>query len=133
MAADRQIGDLLKDWRRINVSFTRAKAKLVIFGSRSTLKGDKLLDEFLQLMESKRWIYSLPPGADGLHAGRPSVGSEVKKEGRERSAVKVESPIEGKGSRRSGVVSSRLFAKDVFAVRNVCFGSRNSADLQDLS
>lgn len=131
MAADRQIGDLLKDWRRINVSFTRAKAKLVIFGSRSTLKGDKLLDEFLQLMESKQWIYSLPPGADGLHAGRTSAGSEVKKEGRERSAVKVEKG--GKGSRGSGVVSSRLFAKDVLAVRNVCFGSRNSADLQDLS
>ena len=131
MAADRQIGDLLKDWRRINVSFTRAKAKLVIFGSRSTLKGDKLLDEFLQLMESKRWIYSLPLGADGLHAGRTSVGSEVKKEGRERAPIKVEK--EEKGSRGSGVLSARFFAKDVLAVRNVCFGSRNSADLQDLS
>ncbi|OAA62627.1 DNA replication helicase [Niveomyces insectorum RCEF 264] len=33
------IGDLLKDWRRINVAFTRAKTKLLVVGSRSTLKG----------------------------------------------------------------------------------------------
>lgn len=29
-----QIGDLLQDWRRLNVAFTRAKSKLIIIGSR---------------------------------------------------------------------------------------------------
>ncbi|KAK3945578.1 hypothetical protein QBC46DRAFT_430115 [Diplogelasinospora grovesii] len=33
------IGDLLRDWRRINVAFTRAKTKLLVVGSRSTLRG----------------------------------------------------------------------------------------------
>jgi ATP-dependent exoDNAse (exonuclease V) beta subunit len=32
-------GELLKDWRRVNVAVTRAKHKLVLVGSRTTLKG----------------------------------------------------------------------------------------------
>lgn len=61
------IGDLLRDWRRINVSFTRAKRKLVIFGSRRTLQSDCLLASFLKLMDEKGWVYRLPHGADGWH------------------------------------------------------------------
>eukprot|EP00946_MAST-07B_sp_MAST-7B-sp1_P003329 g3329.t1 len=33
-----EIGRLLKDWRRINVAFTRAKMKLIIIGSGNTLR-----------------------------------------------------------------------------------------------
>jgi len=33
------IGELLRDWRRINVAFTRARTKLVVVGSRSTMRG----------------------------------------------------------------------------------------------
>ena len=62
-----QIGDLLKDWRRINVSFTRARCKLVIVGSRKTLSSTPLLEEFFKLMDERRWILALPPGADTLH------------------------------------------------------------------
>ncbi|KAF8634708.1 hypothetical protein AX15_000763 [Amanita polypyramis BW_CC] len=61
------VGDLVKDWRRMNVSFTRARRKLVIFGSRSTLQAVQLLDDFFQLMEGNGWILHLPPGADGIH------------------------------------------------------------------
>ncbi|KAL1751935.1 DNA replication factor Dna2-domain-containing protein [Schizophyllum commune] len=63
-----QVGDLVKDWRRINVSFTRARAKLVIFGSRKTLQTTPLLKEFFALMEGKGWILPLTPGADTEHA-----------------------------------------------------------------
>ncbi|KAJ2927541.1 hypothetical protein H1R20_g9553, partial [Candolleomyces eurysporus] len=62
-----KIGDLVKDWRRMNVSFTRARSKLVIFGSRKTLKGDALLGQFFELMEGKGWVYELPPSAHLVH------------------------------------------------------------------
>ncbi|EEU40478.1 uncharacterized protein NECHADRAFT_76779 [Fusarium vanettenii 77-13-4] len=61
------IGDLLKDWRRINVAFTRAKTKLLVIGSKMTLKGsgsENMLSRFISLMEDRNWIYDMPP--DGL-------------------------------------------------------------------
>lgn len=51
-----QTGDLLKDWRRLNVALTRAKRKLIVFGSRSTLQQTALLRSFLQLVEDKGWV-----------------------------------------------------------------------------
>lgn len=63
------IGDLLKDWRRINVAFTRAKTKLLVVGSRGTLKGagdQEMLSRFIKLMESRDWVYDLP--ADALES-----------------------------------------------------------------
>ncbi|KAJ3750860.1 DNA replication factor Dna2-domain-containing protein [Lentinula detonsa] len=63
-----QVGELMKDWRRMNVSFTRARSKLIIIGSRKTLQSAPLLKEFFNLMESQDWILRLPPGADTFHA-----------------------------------------------------------------
>ncbi|KAJ3182151.1 Tripartite DNA replication factor [Gaertneriomyces sp. JEL0708] len=65
--ASGNVGALLKDWRRINVAFTRAKRKLVIFGSQSTLQGDPLFSEFLHIVEEKCWIFRLPSEAHLLH------------------------------------------------------------------
>ncbi|KAF8184796.1 Dna2-domain-containing protein [Pholiota molesta] len=64
------IGDLVKDWRRMNVSFTRARKKLVIFGSRTTLQREPLLASFFELMEKQRWIVALSPNAHTAHATR---------------------------------------------------------------
>ncbi|KAJ1324900.1 DNA replication ATP-dependent helicase/nuclease Dna2 [Microdochium nivale] len=64
------IGDLLKDWRRINVAFTRAKTKLLVVGSRQTLKGSgeqEMLSRFIKLMETKDWIYDLDADALDRH------------------------------------------------------------------
>jgi len=57
------IGGLLQDWRRVNVAFTRAKSKLIIFGSKSTIRETSPLDQFVKLVESRGWVYQLPSEA----------------------------------------------------------------------
>jgi DNA replication ATP-dependent helicase Dna2 len=52
----------------MNVSFTRARCKLVIFGSRKTLQREPLLAQFFGLMELQGWILALPAAADAAHA-----------------------------------------------------------------
>lgn len=73
-------GELVKDWRRMNVAFTRARSKLVIFGSRSTLTRTPLLESFFQLMEGEGWILQLPGNAHEAHAGAlsPVAGESTK-------------------------------------------------------
>ncbi|ORX38549.1 AAA domain-domain-containing protein, partial [Kockovaella imperatae] len=101
---DGNIGDLLKDWRRINVSFTRAKRKLVIFGSRSTLETNTLLKDFLKLMSRQGWIYELPSGALNLHAL-----AEVKTEA-------DESMSRGKAKIKESLLRGKGFISDILAV-----------------
>jgi DNA replication ATP-dependent helicase Dna2 len=51
-----KVGDLLRDWRRLNVAFTRAKSKLILFGSVSTLKLSALYQSLIDLLESKNRV-----------------------------------------------------------------------------
>ncbi|KAG5438491.1 hypothetical protein PCANB_002595 [Pneumocystis canis] len=62
-----EIGSLLRDWRRLNVAFTRAKSKLIFFGSKITLRQNDIFDRFFCLLEEKHWIYNLPKDAHLLH------------------------------------------------------------------
>lgn len=64
------IGDLLKDWRRVNVAVTRAKSKLVILGSRATLGNsqNETLQGLIRIMANKNWVVSLPTAALEEHA-----------------------------------------------------------------
>jgi DNA replication ATP-dependent helicase Dna2 len=64
------IGELLKDWRRVNVAITRARSKLLIIGSKSTLgqSGNDVLRGLAQLVEGKGWTYDLPMHALDDHA-----------------------------------------------------------------
>ena len=64
---NQHVGDLLKDWRRINVMFTRAKTKLLVIGSAETIKGNELLKKFVALMKEKDWMYDLPKEAMERH------------------------------------------------------------------
>ncbi|KAI0746475.1 Dna2-domain-containing protein [Daedaleopsis nitida] len=64
---DGLIGDLVKDWRRMNVAFTRARSKLIIIGSRKTLRKAPMLGEFFELMDTRGWILALPPNAHLMH------------------------------------------------------------------
>ncbi|KAG6382086.1 Dna2-domain-containing protein [Boletus reticuloceps] len=85
-----QVGDLLKDWRRVNVSFTRARSKLVIIGSRRTLGVTALLAEFLELMEERGWVLVLGEGAERMHPMlEPPRMVVVGKQGGKREAEEV--------------------------------------------
>lgn len=89
------VGDLLKDWRRVNVAVTRAKKKLVIVGSKGTLgKGDELLGKLIKLCEDQDWLIDLPASAsdeEGLFGELVSTqggfGPRVMKPDRFRGAV----------------------------------------------
>jgi DNA replication ATP-dependent helicase Dna2 len=66
--AENNVGDLLRDWRRVNVAFTRARTKLLVLGSKSTLRdGNELLGKYVRLVQGKGWVYDLPPGAADSH------------------------------------------------------------------
>lgn len=58
-----QIGELLNDWRRINVSLTRARCKLIVVGSGSTIATSEKLDEFVKLVDKKGWMVHVPSDA----------------------------------------------------------------------
>lgn len=60
---ENKVGDLLKEWRRINVAITRSKSKLIVLGSKSTLKSSETLDLFMEILESNGWMYDLEVGA----------------------------------------------------------------------
>ena len=60
---DQNVGELLKDWRRVNVALTRARTKLLVLGSKGTLIGNELLRDFIALMGGKGWWYDLSVGA----------------------------------------------------------------------
>ena len=66
-------GSLLTDFRRLNVAFTRAKRKMIIVGSASTVAHSAVLAAFLQLAAQRQWMLPLPPGALQLYAPPPLV------------------------------------------------------------
>ncbi|KAF7314319.1 DNA replication helicase [Mycena kentingensis (nom. inval.)] len=109
------IGDLIKDWRRMNVTFTRARRKLVIIGSRKTLSGAGLLKDFFGLMESRGWILKLPTRADALH---PCLlgGSAEKRAAVDVFTVGKENAVERPAKKvktGEGILKSRPILRDV--------------------
>jgi len=98
----KSIGELLKDWRRINVAFTRAKTKLLVIGSRDTLKGngegEEMVARFVGLMEEKNWIFDLPKTALEDHlfeeAATPLTASNMSKTGGTQVPVYEDRPVE---------------------------------------
>ncbi|KAL5490161.1 DNA2 [Sanghuangporus weigelae] len=118
---DNQIGDLLKDWRRINVAFTRAQAKLVIFGSRRTLKASPLLSDFFEFMEERGWVLTLSTGADAMHseveaevALKMTSGSKPPSAKMLHSQEKQGHPKEAKqASITAGILRSRPILRDI--------------------
>ncbi|CAK9435366.1 uncharacterized protein LODBEIA_P00930 [Lodderomyces beijingensis] len=64
---EKKAGDLLKEWRRLNVAVTRAKSKLIILGSRSTLSTTNTTKTFIDFVDSKNRYFLLPKGADSMY------------------------------------------------------------------
>lgn len=59
-----KVGRLLEDARRINVAITRARQKMVLVGSFSTLTGGSpTLKSILNQLQEEKRLVSLPPGA----------------------------------------------------------------------
>ncbi|KAI5962760.1 dna2 [Candida theae] len=84
---EKNAGDLLKEWRRLNVAVTRAKSKLIIFGSRSTLSTNVTTKTFIDFLESKGWYYSLPCDADKIYDLPPSASNSPIKRRSQRACV----------------------------------------------
>lgn len=61
---ENHVGELLTDWRRINVALTRAKQKLLLIGSLSTLSGGSpLFNVLAQVIQERRWQFPLAKNA----------------------------------------------------------------------
>ncbi|XP_019954414.2 DNA replication ATP-dependent helicase/nuclease DNA2 [Paralichthys olivaceus] len=64
------LGELLKDWRRLNVAITRAKHKLLMVGSTTTLRRYTPVEKLLNHLQQENMIIKLPPAA---HKALPSM------------------------------------------------------------
>lgn len=110
----------------MNVSFTRARSKLVIFGSRTTLENTLLLQGFFQLMDIKGWVLPLPMGAEILHndvitkskSGIPMAKRTADVLDDEKENIEVRSQDTSVKKRRKavehGVFNRRPVLRDVF-------------------
>ncbi|KAI8895342.1 AAA domain-containing protein [Globomyces pollinis-pini] len=61
------IGDLVRDWRRLNVAVTRSKLKLIMFGSKKTLMNTVVFQKLFELMDLKGWGLDLTGDAAISH------------------------------------------------------------------
>ncbi|XP_073321000.1 DNA replication ATP-dependent helicase/nuclease DNA2 [Pagrus major] len=69
-AEEGNLGELLKDWRRLNVAITRAKHKLLMVGSATTLRRYAPVEKLLNHLQQENMIIQLPPAA---HKALPSI------------------------------------------------------------
>ena len=124
------IGDLLKDWRRINVAFTRARTKLIILGSKSTLSGNELLKSFIVLMEGRRWTYELPVGAHMMHVlEREQEMGSPREPTTPTSSENVKYGVKRKREPKQGTMSSKVLFGSRPILRDIANGVGGVGDV----
>ena len=126
---DGNLGDLLKDWRRVNVALTRARTKLILCGSFETLrKGSELLGKLCGLVQENGWKLDLKEGDLGSHyfedhmtqcsVLKTAVGTgmsmdvTLEKERQPRDS-KIRSPAKRKGLDSRTLLGSRPVMRDI--------------------
>ncbi|KIW67414.1 hypothetical protein PV04_06673 [Phialophora macrospora] len=69
------VGDLLKDWRRVNVAVTRARSKMLMLGSVTTLAGSgvPILQGLTKIVTEAGWVLELPGGVSEMHCFESTV------------------------------------------------------------
>ena len=127
------VGELLKDWRRVNVALTRARTKLLVLGSKSTLVGNDLLKDLVKLMEDRGWWYDLPVGACEGHvfedgSTQISARGSADSKGETKAHTRDQKRGLGEGKENKGV--RRLPAKQGKIDMNALLGKR--AVLRDI-
>ena len=127
---DQNVGDLLKDWRRVNVALTRARTKLLVLGSKSTIVGNELLRKFVALMQEKGWWYDLPAGATEGHVFEDvqtqlsSKGSADIKAELDSGKVKTKAERQVLGGGKENRLGKRVPAKQAKLDVNAWIGKR---------
>eukprot|EP00762_Andalucia_godoyi_P003960 ANDGO_05638.mRNA.1 DNA replication ATP-dependent helicase/nuclease DNA2 len=58
--SEERIGDLLRDWRRMNVALTRSKSKLIIIGNAATFAMQPPWQQVLRIVREKNWVVQVP-------------------------------------------------------------------------
>lgn len=102
----------------MNVSFTRARSKLIIFGSRKTLKKAPLLSDFFALMEGKGWILPMPQNAPHIQMvstlkSDRSLGKRVAKDDAENASPGNSPPSVKKPRVDTGLLKGRPILQDL--------------------
>ncbi|CCK70333.1 bifunctional ATP-dependent DNA helicase/ssDNA endodeoxyribonuclease DNA2 KNAG_0E00650 [Huiozyma naganishii CBS 8797] len=60
-------GSLLRELRRVNVAMTRAKSKLIIVGSKTTINSVGEINPLMKFIEENCWVHRLPSDALSMY------------------------------------------------------------------
>ncbi|KAJ1721073.1 DNA replication endonuclease-helicase Dna2 [Coemansia erecta] len=102
--SNQAIGDLLRDWRRINVAITRARFKLILVGSRKTLTRSPLLGGMISILDTSNCVISIPADASIPATTAVTISSSTSAS----SDVSTTSPPTKQGGSKSTAGSAML-------------------------
>lgn len=61
-------GELVREWRRVNVAITRSRTKLIVLGSVLTLSSAPAIKSFIDIVRERDWLRQLPVAAHLHHS-----------------------------------------------------------------